>query len=262
MSFWREDPDISYAYTRLRSIYSAANALTTPREERFDFLLMACADLSRQYRKGGSNFYAIAVAQVFAWFMSLGEGFFVDEGGEIVARAMSEKYPKDHCGYCGKLPCECREEERAQHTLATVSLEQTGWSILRWQLHLGELYGDVNRRRGVPRVLNRLFEEVGEVGLILHHADGFNDPILELRQKIAREMADVLAWLFTTASLLGVNVQEAVRALYGAGCPVCHSPVCMCRSFEKRPQAGFLTHRFMPADEVQRALEVNLTAPI
>lgn len=253
MGFWKKDPDLSYAFSRLRTIYSKANALTTPRNERFDFLLMACGDLSRQYRKGRSDLYAIAVAQIFAWFMALAEAFFVEWGGDIITNAMGEKYPEDRCGYCGKLPCECREEDRGQHVPAACSGAQRDWSIHRWQQHLHSLYGGANAKGDVPRALNRLFEEVAEVGLLIHQADGFDDSIYELQRKVAREMTDVLAWLFGVATLLGVDVQESVSTLYDNLCPVCRSPVCMCRSFEKRPQTGTLAHRFMPADEIKAA---------
>lgn len=249
-SFWVKDPDISYTFSRLRSIYSRANALTTPREERFDFLLMACGDLSRQYRKGNTTLYPIAVAQTTAWFMSLAESFYVEWGGDILAGAMGEKYPAGHCGYCGKLPCVCNEADRAKHTPAICTMEQRSWSLWKWQSHLDTLYGKANEAGGVPRALNRLFEEVAEVGLLMRQADGFNDPLEELGRKIAREMTDVLAWTFTTSSLLKVDVQDSVRTLYGLGCPVCKHPECMCRSFERRPKTGHMTHRFMSAEEI------------
>lgn len=121
MGFWVKNPTLSYAFSRLRTIYSQANALYSPRNERFDFLLMAVGDLSRQHRKGKNELYEIAVAQIFAWFMSLAEAFFVEKGGDIIATAMSQKYPNDHCGYCGKLPCVCKEEERGEHKIARIS---------------------------------------------------------------------------------------------------------------------------------------------
>lgn len=225
-----------------------------PRNERFDFLLMAAGDLSRQYRKGKQELYWIAVAQIYAWFMSLTEAFFVEWGGDKIANAIGQKYPADHCGYCGQLPCVCKEEERPKHKLGHSWLAQRDWSIARWQGNLNTLYGKANAEGGVPRALNRLFEETAEVGLLLHLADGFDDSREELEKKIAREMTDVLAWLFAVATLLGVDVQKSVSALYNNFCPVCHSPVCACKSFERRPQSGTLTHRFMPAEEIKALL--------
>ncbi len=62
-------------------------------------------------------------------------------------------------------------------------------------------------------------EEVGE----LAEAVRKRDP-----RMIAEEVADVLAWLCTIASISGVDVQEAALAKYGRGCPRCSSIPCSC----------------------------------
>ena len=49
----------------------------------------------------------------------------------------------------------------------------------------------------------------------------------------ATEFADVLAWLATLANIAGVDLEEAVRAKYGAGCPECHRMPCVCGAAEK-----------------------------
>jgi NTP pyrophosphatase (non-canonical NTP hydrolase) len=41
-------------------------------------------------------------------------------------------------------------------------------------------------------------------------------------------MADVLAWLATLANVRGVDLEAAVAAKYGAGCPACGSTPCSC----------------------------------
>jgi NTP pyrophosphatase (non-canonical NTP hydrolase) len=130
-------------------------------------------------------------------------------------------------------------------------MTKKNWTIHEWQTNLHSLYGNANSEGGVPRALNRLFEEVAEIGLILHQADGFNEPLDEVRRKIAREMTDVLAWLFAISSLLDIDVEKALRAVYEQGCPVCRKTACACRNFEKRPHEGSLTHRFMQAEEIR-----------
>ena len=47
------------------------------------------------------------------------------------------------------------------------------------------------------------------------------------------EFADVLAWLATIANVAGVDLGEAVRRKYGAGCPGCGQFVCRCDDAEK-----------------------------
>jgi len=44
---------------------------------------------------------------------------------------------------------------------------------------------------------------------------------------LKKEFADVLAWLFSLASLSGINMEETISK-YTAGCPVCHGIPCIC----------------------------------
>jgi NTP pyrophosphatase (non-canonical NTP hydrolase) len=44
----------------------------------------------------------------------------------------------------------------------------------------------------------------------------------------AAEFADVLAWLATLANVAGVDLESAMRAKYGAGCPRCRLIPCGC----------------------------------
>lgn len=249
------DWTIEMAYDRLRTIYEEANALTTPRHERFVFLTMAVGDLSRCYRKKKADLYGIASAQVVAWFMSLSDELFRGKGGMLLADAMGRKYPADHCGYCGKLPCACSVENRAKHSPAPCSPQQLQWSLPEWQNHLYRLYGELNEKAGVHSALNRLSEEVSEVGFVLHDVDGFNEPLSQKRERISGEMSDVLAWVLGVGSLLDINVGREVERVYGPGCPVCHSHACCCRSFEQRPRNGKYTHRFMRAKDIAASLE-------
>jgi len=42
------------------------------------------------------------------------------------------------------------------------------------------------------------------------------------------EFADVLAWLVTLANITGIDLEEAVAAKYGRGCPGCQQFECVC----------------------------------
>ena len=53
-------------------------------------------------------------------------------------------------------------------------------------------------------------QEVGELATALRSGD---------REEQMLEFADVLAWLATLANIAGVDLDEAMRIKYGAGCP-------------------------------------------
>jgi len=242
--------DIPHTYRHFRAIYAATNALTTPRHERYAFLCLAGGDLSRCCRKGQKNLYPIALAQAFSWFLCMVDELFRSPGGRVLATAIGEKYPATHCGYCGALPCVCVETSRPENTPVECSPAQLAWSLRDWQKHLESLYGSNNRAVGIDRVINRFLEETMEVGLVIYNVDGFNESLEEVRGRLAREMADILAWIFAVAVVLNADLEQAIIDLYGEGCPVCHTTPCSCRSYEKRPRAGTLTHRFMSAEEI------------
>jgi NTP pyrophosphatase (non-canonical NTP hydrolase) len=45
---------------------------------------------------------------------------------------------------------------------------------------------------------------------------------------MAEEFADVVAWLVSVANLEGIDIQNAVTAKYGSGCPKCKETPCVC----------------------------------
>ena len=224
------------------------------RHERYAFLCLAGGDLSRCCRKEQTFLYPIALAQTLAWFFCIIDELFRSPGGEILASAIGEKYPTGHCGYCGKFPCVCKEASRPPNAPEPRSPTQFAWTLREWQQHLDALYGPNNRKVGIDRVINRFLEEVMEVGLVLYNVDGFNESLEKTRDRLAREMADILAWIFAIAVVLDIDLERAVLDLYGQGCPVCHTTPCSCRSFERRPRTGTLTHRFMSAEEIHQLL--------
>jgi NTP pyrophosphatase (non-canonical NTP hydrolase) len=81
------------------------------------------------------------------------------------------------------------------------------------------MYLEKDKARGVDGTFMWLMEEVGELAAALR--DGTPD-------EQAAEFADVLAWLTTIANVVGVDLTDAVRRKYGAGCPGCGQFVCMC----------------------------------
>ena len=81
------------------------------------------------------------------------------------------------------------------------------------------MYLDKDVARGVDGTFMWLMEEVGELAAALREGTP---------EEQAAEFADVLAWVTTIANVAGVDLSEAVRQKYGAGCPGCGQFACTC----------------------------------
>lgn len=86
------------------------------------------------------------------------------------------------------------------------------------------MYSSKDEARGVEGTFMWLMEEVGELSGALREGSP---------EELAAEFADVLAWLATIANVAGVDLERAVLAKYGTGCPGCGEMVCVCGSDEK-----------------------------
>jgi NTP pyrophosphatase (non-canonical NTP hydrolase) len=95
----------------------------------------------------------------------------------------------------------------------------TSISLQDFQALIRRMYLDKDLARGVDGTFMWLMEEVGELAAALR--DG-------TREEQAAEFADVLAWLTTIANVVAVDLADAVRQKYGAGCPGCGQFVCAC----------------------------------
>ena len=96
-------------------------------------------------------------------------------------------------------------------------------TLERLQRLIRDLYGAKDSRRGVEGTFMWFMEEVGELAAELR-GGGPN---------LAAEFADVLAWLVTLANISGVDLEAAVQAKYGGGCPGCGLNPCVCDQSEK-----------------------------
>ena len=88
-----------------------------------------------------------------------------------------------------------------------------------FQRHIGELYLEKDRRRGVDGTFLWLMEEVGELAEAVRRKE---------RAAIEEEMADVAAWLASLANLLDVDLERAAAAKYPATCRRCGAKPCAC----------------------------------
>jgi len=87
-----------------------------------------------------------------------------------------------------------------------------------------DTYDAKDRKRGVEGTYMWFMEEVGELSGALRSGTD---------EEKAAEFADVLAWLATLANLTGVNLEAALTAKYGDGCPGCRERPCVCEKAEK-----------------------------
>lgn len=103
--------------------------------------------------------------------------------------------------------------------------EPSPLTLRELQALIRRMYGDKDEARGVEGTFMWLMEEVGELAAALRD-DSPHDVV-------AKEFADVLAWLTTIANVAGVDLEAAIRLKYGAGCPGCGNWVCTCDPAEK-----------------------------
>src|SRR5215831_12110190 len=87
-----------------------------------------------------------------------------------------------------------------------------------------DIYGSKDQRRGVEGTFMWFMEEIGELSAALRGGTA---------AEREAEFADVLAWLATLANIAGVDLDAAVRAKYGRGCPGCRQAPCVCDQAEK-----------------------------
>jgi NTP pyrophosphatase (non-canonical NTP hydrolase) len=88
-----------------------------------------------------------------------------------------------------------------------------------FQERIGELFGAKDSSRGMEGTFMWFMEEVGELAAALREGP---------REELALEFADVLAWLVTLANIAGIDLDDAVEAKYGKGCPKCDRTPCAC----------------------------------
>jgi NTP pyrophosphatase (non-canonical NTP hydrolase) len=98
------------------------------------------------------------------------------------------------------------------------------FSLAQLQEVIRNTYDAKDRRRGVEGTFMWFMEEVGELAAALRGGT---------QEEREAEFADVLAWLATLANNVGVDLEAAVRAKYGGGCPGCGRSPCTCAQAEK-----------------------------
>jgi NTP pyrophosphatase (non-canonical NTP hydrolase) len=98
-------------------------------------------------------------------------------------------------------------------------------TLTEFQALIRDTFGAKDARRGTAGTFMWFMEEVGELAAALR--GGMS------KEHTAAEFADVLAWLTTLANAAGIDLDAAVTAKYGGGCPGCGRVPCACEVEEK-----------------------------
>ena len=118
-------------------------------------------------------------------------------------------------------------------------------SIGQFQSLIKTMYFEKDDARGIPATFLWLTEEIGELASALREtehaqelANGNADQKLQAdfaakHNNLCEEFADVFAWLATIANIAQVDLNEALFAKYGSGCPGCGEFACECSDEEK-----------------------------
>jgi NTP pyrophosphatase (non-canonical NTP hydrolase) len=107
---------------------------------------------------------------------------------------------------------------------STLTGKETRLTLAQLQQLIRDVYGAKDGRRGVEGTFMWFMEEVGELSAALRSGS---------HEERTLEFADVLAWLATLANIAGVDLEAAIQAKYGGGCPGCGQTPCSCAPAEK-----------------------------
>lgn len=88
------------------------------------------------------------------------------------------------------------------------------------QMMMLKIYGERDFSRGVHGTFLWLIEEIGELANALRRNNA---------ESIQNEFADVLAWLFSLANVIGINLNQAFLSKYNHKCPKCGLSACACK---------------------------------
>jgi NTP pyrophosphatase (non-canonical NTP hydrolase) len=91
-------------------------------------------------------------------------------------------------------------------------------TLSEFQEQIRRIYGERDGARGALTSYAWLNEEVGELARAMRSAN---------RDLMREEVSDVLAWLTSLATILGVDIEDAAGR-FAEGCPKCGKAPCRC----------------------------------
>lgn len=97
-----------------------------------------------------------------------------------------------------------------------------------FQKLMADIYLEKDKKRGLEKTVLWLVSEVGEVSELIAKNGNVKENN-EVKKNLSLEIADCLAWLFSVANLLEIDVEEAFLKKYPYKCPRCHAIPCKCQ---------------------------------
>jgi NTP pyrophosphatase (non-canonical NTP hydrolase) len=91
-------------------------------------------------------------------------------------------------------------------------------TFAEFQALIERTYGERDRARGQAATVAWLAEETGELAKAARKGTGAEQ---------LHELGDVIAWVASLASQLGLSMEDAI-ARYAGGCPRCGTSPCSC----------------------------------
>ncbi|MEO0202102.1 MAG: MazG nucleotide pyrophosphohydrolase domain-containing protein [candidate division WOR-3 bacterium] len=91
--------------------------------------------------------------------------------------------------------------------------------IRDFQEIIRKTYYERDKQKGIKSVFIWTIEEVGELAKSLNR---------KTKEDIKLEVSDVIAWIFSIANLLDIDIEEALERYFN-GCPKCKSMPCVCK---------------------------------
>ena len=92
--------------------------------------------------------------------------------------------------------------------------------INEFQQLMKNIYLKRDQQQGLERTFIHLIEEIGELAECLNSKD---------KKVIQSEIADIVAWIFSIANLLEIDVESSLLNKYPNQCPRCKSNPCICK---------------------------------
>jgi NTP pyrophosphatase (non-canonical NTP hydrolase) len=222
----------------LWELFELRNAIYHRGDSLKELLIVGIAHFGRLLRKSERDPAVLgkALASIFSrtstWANTFNRLPIVD--------ALCEKYPVGRCAYCGETQCTCQPDKRPIITHATIlAEEQRSWSVNEWTAHLDTVYGATNRQRGLHFAYLRLFEEIGEIGLV-QLLDVYNPELSldDVRRNMAREFADVFAWIMSISAMIEIDLDKVLDEQYPHVHRRCGQRPCICGPFHQYPRSA------------------------
>jgi NTP pyrophosphatase (non-canonical NTP hydrolase) len=107
--------------------------------------------------------------------------------------------------------------------------------ISTFQDLISDLYLDRDKERGINQTFLHLIEEIGELSEALRHylaEKGNSDRNLINLSHVGEEIADIVAWIFSLANILEIDLEKALFEKYPNKCIKCGSKPCQCLKTE------------------------------